>query len=414
VTIVPPREGPVRLVLVGGGHAHLGVLEALAREKPEGLHVTLISAGERALYSGMVPGWLGGDYDFDQITFDLPALCRRAGVTFVPTPADRLLWTEEAPDPSGGPEPSLSDPLAGGGGTVLAGGEAHPFELASLDIGSVPRGRELPGVREHAFALRPMERARVLEEALVERVHEVGTRSAVRVVVVGGGAAGFEVALAVERRLEREGGLGDVTLLESGPRILPGMSDRVGRRAEAILSRRGIEVRCDLPVHRVERDGVVVEGDRILPSDLTIWATGAAPPPLLAASTLPLDEAGYFQVDASLRSVDGAPVWGAGDCIGLAGHPEMPKAGVYAVRQSPILARNLLAAATGAPSKDPHWYAPQRGFLALMNTADGKALLRWKGIVVHTWWAWWLKDRIDRRFVARYQALESSEPGGVV
>ncbi len=98
--------------------------------------------------------------------------------------------------------------------------------------------------------------------------------------------------------------------------------------------------------------------------------------------------------------MDGAPVWGAGDCVTLSDHPDTPKAGVYAVRQGPVLARNLRAAlGEGTPGT----YAPQRTFLSLLNTADGRALLRWHGVVSHSRWAWRLKDRIDRRFVRRYR-----------
>ena len=95
-------------------------------------------------------------------------------------------------------------------------------------------------------------------------------------------------------------------------------------------------------------------------------------------------------------------VFAAGDCATLANHPDTPKAGVYAVREAPILWRSLLAAVAGAP---PPRYTPQTGFLSLLNTADGRALLRWRGVLAHSRWAWRLKDRIDRRFVERYQRL---------
>jgi selenide,water dikinase len=93
-------------------------------------------------------------------------------------------------------------------------------------------------------------------------------------------------------------------------------------------------------------------------------------------------------------------VWAAGDCATLSDHPETPKAGVYAVRQGPVLARNLRAALGDGTSRA---YVPQKTFLSLLNTADGKALLRWHGAVSHSRFAWWLKDRIDRGFVRRYR-----------
>jgi NADH dehydrogenase FAD-containing subunit len=182
----------------------------------------------------------------------------------------------------------------------------------------------------------------------------------------------------------------------------------------------------------VTPDALILDQGEELASRLTVWLAGAAPPPLLAASDLPLSTGGFFLVDAELRAVAGSavagsavadpsvtdpsvtdpphadppdagspglqpPAWGAGDCIALEGAPWMPRAGVYAVRQSPVLARNVLT------DEAPASYEPQRSFLSLMNTADGRALLRWKGIVAHARWAWWLKDAIDRRFMARYQ-----------
>ena len=145
--------------------------------------------------------------------------------------------------------------------------------------------------------------------------------------------------------------------------------------------------------------GRLADGAR-LPADLVVWLAGAAGPGLLAGSGLPLDARGFLLVDATLRAVDGSPVWAAGDCATLADHPETPKAGVYAVRQGPVLARNLRAALGDGT---PRAYVPQKTFLSLLNTADGKALLRWHGLVSHSRFAWWLKDRIDRRFVRRYR-----------
>jgi selenide,water dikinase len=158
----------------------------------------------------------------------------------------------------------------------------------------------------------------------------------------------------------------------------------------------------------VERDAVHVASGARVPADLVVWVAGAAGPALLGGAGLPLDPRGFLLVDPTLRTVDGAPVWAAGDCATLAERPGTPKAGVYAVRQGPVLARNLRAA-LGEGTPVP--YVPQRTFLSLLNTADGKALLRWHGVVSHSRWAWWLKDRIDRRFVRRYRPALPPGPG---
>jgi NADH dehydrogenase FAD-containing subunit len=142
-------------------------------------------------------------------------------------------------------------------------------------------------------------------------------------------------------------------------------------------------------------------GGRV-PSDLTVWLTGATGPDLFRDTGLALDERGFLLVDDSLRSVSDARVFAAGDCGTLVNYPNTPKAGVYAVREAPVLWHSLMASIAGQPLPR---YQPQHGFLSLLNTADGKALLQYKGFATHSRWAWWLKDWIDRRFVARYQRL---------
>jgi selenide,water dikinase len=142
-------------------------------------------------------------------------------------------------------------------------------------------------------------------------------------------------------------------------------------------------------------------GER-LPSRLTVWLTGAVAWPLFQDSGLPVDGRGFLWLDDSLRSVADPCVLAAGDCGTLASRPETPKAGVVAVREAPVLWESLKAAVLGG---EPPRYVPQRGFLSILNTADGRALLDYRGIVSHSRWAWRFKDAIDRRFMARYQDL---------
>jgi selenide,water dikinase len=373
-----------RLVLVGGGHAHLHVLERLARHPLPGTAVTLVAPGPSHHYSGMVPGYLQGTYAEADLAIDLRPLCRAAGAAFVEGHADRV------------------DPRAG---TVTVAGTDYPFDACSLDVGAEAAGLDVPGAREHALSLRPMARAVVLRRRIDEAIRAAGG-GPVRAVVAGGGPGGVEVALALHRRVADRGATPGVHLVEAGPHLLSEFAPRVRRRVTAILVRRGVRPATGQPVARVEPAAVALASGERIAADLTVWVTGAAPPAVVAASPLPRDERGFFLVDPTLRAADGAPVWGAGDCVGLAGHPAMPKAGVYAVRAAPVLAANLRAALAGGPTAR---YAPQASFLALLNTADGRALLRWRRLVAHARWAWWLKDRIDRGFVERYR---TAAPGG--
>jgi selenide,water dikinase len=369
----------IRLVLVGGGHAHLHVLADLAARPLSGAEVTLVSPAAWHHYSGMVPGFLQGRYAETDLTIDLGSLAARAGARLVEAMAERI-------DVSGR--------------TVDTGGARLPFDALSLDVGAAPAGLDVPGAREHAVTVRPMRQAVALR-ARIDALATPARRGPVRVTIVGGGAGGVEVALAAHRRIREAGSRPEVTLVEAAADVLPDYAAPVRRRAADILARRGVAVTLGSVVSRVEGNAILLANGTRPAADLVVWLAGAAGPALLADAGIPLDPRGFLLVDPTLRAANGAPVWGAGDCATLADYPHTPKAGVYAVRQGPVLARNLRAAlGEGRPAT----YVPQRTFLSLLNTADEKALLRWHGIVSHSRFAWWLKDRIDRRFVRRYRA----------
>ncbi len=174
------------------------------------------------------------------------------------------------------------------------------------------------------------------------------------------------------------------------------------RRAEKILDEKAIEIRRASRVAKVLPDGVeLIDGTQI-DSNLTVWLTGPASQPLFRESGLTVDERGFLLVNDSLQSVDDPAIFAVGDCSTLANYPETPKAGVYAVRQAPVLWTSLMAAIEKTPLPS---FEPQQGFLSLLNTGDGKALIRYKEFIGRNRWAWHLKDWIDRRFMSRYQKL---------
>ena len=378
------RQAPtrrVRLVLVGAGHAHIEVLRRLILSPHSGIDLTLVSLAPRHHYSGMVPGYLRGTYREEEITFDLPALARRAGAQFIQRRVTGL------------------DP--GAQHVQLEEGCEVDYDLVSFNIGSLTIGADSEAVAQHAVMVKPISEAVRLRQRIRALSHGPGGSSA-RVAVVGAGAAGVEVACAIAAALDQTGRQRNVSILEASSTILSGYSKRFRRRARRVLAQKEIAVSTRRRVSGVRSNAVEIENGPPLPSDLTVWVGGAAAPPLFHASGLAVDENGFLLVDGSLRSIRDPRIFGVGDCATLLMHPDTPKAGVYAVRQAPILWRSICAAIRGGT---PPRYVPQKGFLSLLNTADGKALLRYGGLVSHSRWAWILKDRIDRRFMARYQGL---------
>jgi selenide,water dikinase len=374
---------PTRLLLVGAGHAHLEILRRLILQPLPDVALTVVSLGSLHHYSGMVPGFLQGTYREDEIAVRVPDLVARAGGQFLAGRAVALKPESQVVHVQTGPEETVE----------------VPWDLVSFAVGSNTAGVDAPEIAGEAQRIKPLERVAALQARLRELAKGGGI---VPVVVVGGGAAGVEVALAVATALETQGAAHRITIVEGGETILAGYRSRFRKRAHTILHQRGIVALTGTRVTAVHPDWAETEDGTRIPSRLTVWLTGAVSWPLFRGSGLPLDDRGFLLTGDSLASVDDPRIFAAGDCGTLASHPETPKAGVYAVREGPVLWQSLKAAVSGG---EPPRYTPQMGFLSILNTGDGCALLDYKGVVSHSRWAWRLKDRVDRRFMERYQRL---------
>jgi pyridine nucleotide-disulfide oxidoreductase family protein len=373
------------LLLVGCGHAHLFVLEALARGRLEGVSTTLISPSPDYFYSGMMPGIIAGCYRPEEARFRPELLAAAAGADWICGHAARV-------------DPWLRR-------VTLENGQSMGYDVLSLDIGSALAGDEVPGVREYAVGAKPMRRALHLLPRL-EAVCRSTAGRPLEIVLAGGGAAGVEVSFCLDSRLAANGGAARhrITVLEAGEAILAGYSRSFRERARQLLRERGIVVRTRTRVRAAEQGSVRTVDGSVLACDLLFWAAGPKAPDLPHASGLPHDGEGYLLVRSTLQCVAHPEIFAAGDCVTLAAAPWVPKAGVYAVRQGPLLVRNLERFLRGGSLSR---YRPQRHWLSLMNTGDGSALGSYRGLAYHGTAAWWLKDRIDRRFMRRFQRLES-------
>jgi len=371
---------PRRLLMVGGGHAHALALRDLARPALSGVDLTLVSPQPRSAYSGMLPGLLAGFYRPDEIHIDLSRLARRAGA--------RLLLDEMT-----GLDPNRRQ-------VFFRSGRVITYDLLSLNIGAQPDFRT-PGAAEHTFSPKPIDR--FLEEWRRILADIPVTFARVRFAVVGGGAAGVELALAMQYALSCMPGMRDrrrpdFHLFTGNGDLLAEHNPGVRRRFRHILARRGIQLHTGHRVRRVREGLLEFEGAPAFACDAILWAAGAAPPPWLADSGLTLDPSGFLLVKPTLQSVSHPYVFAAGDMAAVAGYPR-PKAGVFAVRQGPPLARNLRRVLGGLP---PEAIRPGRRFLSLVATGNRSAVASWGGWSAggRLLWAW--KDRIDRRFMARF------------
>jgi selenide,water dikinase len=364
-----------RLLLAGGGHAHVEVLRDLAERPGSGIAVTLVTPRPKLVYTGMVPGAIAGHYRLEECAIDLEALARRANARFVTGAVFRVDGASRV--------------------VHCADGETLAYDVLSLDVGS----RVVAGATglEHATPVRPMETLMKGWADVLLRAREGKVRS---ITMVGGGAAGVELALAMDHRLRSEiaGAPPHVRVVTATPALLPDLAPGARHRLRLALGRRGIGVHVSGTVAEVGRDFVRLASGLKFASDATFWAAGAAAPPWIASSGLRTDPDGFLLTNDLLQSVTDRDIFGAGDCAVQEGHPHA-KAGVFAVRAAPVLAANLRAAAHGGALQA---HVPKPRYLALVSTGARHAVGAWGALAFQGGWAWRWKDRIDRRFVARY------------
>ena len=379
------RGSTRRVLLVGAGHAQVEVLRSFATSPIRDVSLTLATPGRFTPYSGMLPGVVAGLYRFEEAHIDVRRLAAAAGATLVEQAVVGL--DLEARRARCADDTSLA------------------YDVLSIDVGATPASREIPGAADHAVPVKPIAGFLARFETLVTGVREGRLR---RIALVGAGAGGVELALAVERRLRREAQAAGrspaslaVSLVSAAPTILPGLPMAIVTRLGRILRARDIAVLTDARVAAVATNRLLFDGRPPLEADAVLWVTKAAAPAWLGATGLPRDAAGFIAVGAGLDVVGCPGIFAAGDAASF-GPRDLPKAGVYAVRQGPILAGNLRRALAGLA---PRPYRPQRSSLVLMSTGERHAVGTRNGVTVEGDWVWWVKDRLDRRWIRRYASL---------
>jgi pyridine nucleotide-disulfide oxidoreductase family protein len=344
-----------RVLLIGAGHGHLVVLRSLAEKPLYGARITLVTPHAQQVYSGMLPGLLAGHYRRARTQIDVAALAERAYVEFEQGEVERF--------------------DAGRRLATLKDGRSFGYDTASLNAGSMI-DTSLPGA-QHALAVKPFER--FLSQL----------RVAERVAVVGAGAAGAEIAMALRHRGAQ------VTLYSEAPLQPPALAER----AVAQLRKRKVDYRPGMAVTAIEPGPVVIAGAARQGFDLVVLATGAAPLPWLKAAGLASDQRGFALVHPTLQSVSHPEVFVLGDCATLRDSPH-PKSGVYAVRHGESLVANLRRLFS-AEALQP--YVPQKRALLLLSCGARYAIAQRGGWSAQGRTLWWLKDRIDRRWVASFR-----------
>lgn len=378
------------LVLIGGGHSHVAVIKMFGMKPVPGVRLTLIARDVQTPYSGMLPGYVAGHYDYDQAHVDLRPLTQFASARLFHDTAlgidteNKTIICENRPPVS--------------------------YDLLSINIGSRPEITTVPGAAEFTTPVKPINRFVDRWHQLIQRVLE--HQGPHRIAVVGAGAAGVEILLAIQFRLrqlldhhQRNSEQLEFHLVSKSKQIMPSFPAAVAQKFEQILAERKVNVHRGAEAIQADANGLNLSDGSRVEVDEVLWVTGASAPDWLRQSGLDVDDRGFMQANDCLQSTSHSDIFAAGDIVNVVNHPRA-KAGVFAVRQGKPLADNLRRALLNQPLKP---FKPQKSLLALVSSGDkyavaSKSRFNFAGVFVWTW-----KDWIDRRWMAKYSELPAMD-----
>jgi selenide, water dikinase len=240
------------IVLVGGGHSHVGVLKSFGMKPIPGVRLTLICTDMHTPYSGMLPGYVAGHYDYDTVHIDLSRLAVFAGARLY---RDEVLGIDRSNQK-----------------VLCRNRPPVPYDQLSINIGSTPQLAQVPGAADYAVAVKPIQRFNDRWLALLERTKLHAGKTTIA--VVGAGAGGVELTLAMQFRLRNElRALGrnpdDLAfhLFTNAATILPTHNAGVRQRFDKVLAERGVNVHRGAEVTQVSAGRLQTASGQSLEAD---------------------------------------------------------------------------------------------------------------------------------------------------
>ncbi len=358
-------------MLIGGGHTHALFLDLWARSPLPDVRVRIINPSTHAPYTGMLPGFIAGHYTRRDLDIDLAALADRAGAELIIGAVDHI------------------DPM--GKKVRIAGKGPIAYDVASLNIGISSTVPDISGANEFAVPAKPLG---AFSEEWERFLHS--DRPA-RIAVIGAGVAGVELALAMSFALQQAGRPAEIFLIDRS-QALSGLPAKASNFLRQRLKAYNVSLIEHCSIQQVCDHSVILGDGRLLEAEFILTCAGAPPPHWLRQCDLALEN-GYVSVSKHLQSSDPS-VFAAGDIAHMSFAPRA-KAGVYAVRQAPILFNNIQTV-LGKKGR-LQTFAPQKDFLKLISLGDKAALAQRGRLSLSVPGLWYLKDRIDRNFMARFQ-----------
>lgn len=368
------------LVLAGGGHAHMTILDNLRSFVKKGIQVTVIGPSDYHYYSGMGPGMLGGTYSPEEICFATKEVVEQQGGAFVRDKVTRV-------------DPDKKE-------VYTLNGRAIPYDVLSFNAGSYVPMDKTDEAHGNIYSVKPIER--LMEASIKLRV--LFAQKKMIVSIVGGGPSSAEIAGNVWQLAKIANAYAPTIRIFAGNKFMARFPDEIRTRIVSTLKKRGIEIIETGYVRQIKSHEILMETGDLFTTDFTFMALGVRPSKIFEESGLLVGPDKGLLVNPFLQSVHYPDIFGGGDCICFEDQP-LDKVGVYAVRQNPVLMHNVKARLEGRKLQE---FDPGPDYLLIFNLGGGIGVLKKKKLVFGGRLAFKIKDYIDRKFIKKFQAIEKT------
>jgi len=366
------------LVLVGGGHAHMVTLANLHNFIEKGHHITVIGPSPYHYYSGMGPGMLGKIYTPENIRFATKHVVEKQGGTFVSGKAVRV-------------DPKKKT-------VFLESGATFSYDVLSFNTGSYVPATLVKDDGKDIYSVKPIEKLIHAQARILELV----SQKKIVISIIGGGPSAAEIAGNVWGFTRRFGKIKPEIRIFAGKNFMSGFPDNARTKVMLSLTKRNIEILESGYVKEIKNGHIRLESGKSFKTDVIFLATGVKPSPIFEESGLPTGPDGGLLVNRYLQNTEYPEIFGGGDCIFFKDRP-LNKAGVYAVRENPVLYHNLMAL---LEETNLIPFDPGGDYLLIFNMGDGTGVFRKKWLVFGGRLAFKIKDYIDRKFMKKFQSVE--------
>ncbi|MGP4081073.1 NAD(P)/FAD-dependent oxidoreductase [Pseudalkalibacillus sp. R45] len=358
-----------KLLLIGGGRAHLSLLKKLKKETLMGCEITLLSPASTTYHADMFPGLVEEIYQLEDLEIDFADLTEKAGIRFVQGTAlsidvkQRMVLTEN--------------------GDILS------FDVLSIDTDRRRKGTEILPDRENIFDL--TQRAHL--ERLQEYDHKKGS-----VVIVGDGAEAIEMSFSMKAWKQTYQDHANVILIQP-PGMFRKPRDFTLQSLKSELANQGIEVYRNKSMVEIHENLIKI-GNESVSFDSLLWMTVLKPPGVYKSSKLPTDEEGRLLVEDTLQVKKYPFIFGAGNGVTIRNHPNLSVSGSIADKQGEVLFENLKGY---LESGEGYHFRPPKRQLSGISVGHKQAYLKYGAFSRKGKLAWKLKDKLDRGYVSSFR-----------